>query len=961
MRSGISVWKRMRDNLSVAIVFVAALLFLILTLSGKVFANDQIVPDDRNKLNEGNLYVGFPGTYVIDEYEEAKALINQYRKEAGDYNVTVSIMGSITSVLSPENVNEVKLSSSLEKCAQVRAAEASFMLDHTRPRQPGDQDSGDGSLSNCDSSFFSGFESLYAYGNMISAVKAFYEEKKTFDSYIQNATTDKSGVKKVEISAQQFPSVGHYLSMILPEYQYFGIGTFKLDGRNYYATAAEFYKTWPKEYEAYGYETMPKDIIVSPAGVTGHVIQKIEANSKRTTLDLSAEDDSFEMGETMILSPTAVIKSVNGKRSKDLVVYGGLTWLSSDDSVGKVNESGTVSALKPGEVKITASCGEASAEKVLNVTKVSLSSASVILSDSVYTYDGIPKKPGVTVTIKGVTLTEGSDYTVSYENNENAGTAQVVITAIESGNYKDSCRKEFTITSAPLENYEIESIPAQTYTGEPIIPQVTVSKTGGAALVQGRDYTVTVQDNTNAGNAEVTVTGKQNYTGTLTGKFTINKVNLETNANVRIATIPDLIYTGSAREPKVLITYLTDELNLETDYSVEYSENTNAGNAVAIVKGLGNYEGSRKLTFKINPAELTKLEGISSKVYSGAELSQDNLIVKAGDLTVGKTDYSVEYTNNVDVGTAEVSVVGKGNFIGTCTGTFSVLPANLSDGNISGLTDKEYSGLQIKEIPLVSVNGRTLNNNTDYTLTYDGDLVNAGIIKVTATGKGNYTGELVQTYSIQPRDIFGEANIKEIESVTYTGQPHTPETIVKIGENTLVRDADYEVSYVDNIDAGSASVVVTGIGNYTGTAEQVFTISPADLTEAEITPQACIYTGAPVTAVLSVHLNGAELQETTDYTVSYVSGQDYTKTGQPAVKVVGCGNYTGEKETAINISPADISTVIVSAPDQTWTGSELRPAVTVKLNGRVLPAEDYTVEYHQAHLQFFRGLLQMRR
>jgi hypothetical protein len=63
------------------------------------------------------------------------------------------------------------------------------------------------------------------------------------------------------------------------------------------------------------------------------------------------------------------------------------------------------------------------------------------------------------------------------------------------------------------------------------------------------------------------------------------------------------------------------------------------------------------------------------------------------------------------------------------------------------------------------------------------------------------------------------------------------------------------------------------------------------------------------------------------------------------VKVVGCGNYTGEKETAINISPADISTVIVSAPDQTWTGSELRPAVTVKLNGRVLPAEDYTVEY----------------
>ena len=165
---------------------------------------------------------------------------------------------------------------------------------------------------------------------------------------------------------------------------------------------------------------------------------------------------------------------------------------------------------------------------------------------------------------------------------------------------------------------------------------------------------------------------------------------------------------------------------------------------------------------------------------------------------------------------------------------------------------------------------------------------------------------------------------------------------------TLIGGTDYEVSYPDTsgyTNPGTYSVRVTGKGNYTGTAEQVFTISPADLTEAEITPQACIYTGAPVTAVLSVHLNGAELQETTDYTVSYDPGQDYTKTGQPAVKVVGCGNYTGEKETAINILPADISTVIVSAPDQTWTGSELRPAVTVKLNGRVLPAEDYTVEY----------------
>ena len=859
-----------------------------------------------------------------------------------------------------------------------------------------------------------------------------------------------------------------------------------------------------------------------------------------------------------------------------MAVYGGIRWSGSNDSAGTVSELGIVSALQPGELTIAASCGDISAEKKLTVTKVSLASASVILSDTAFTYNGSEKRPDVaSVTVKGDTLKEGSDYTVSYDNNVNAGSAKVVIAAVDSGNYKDFCEKTFTIERASIDGYRIGGISDQTYTGEPVIPQVTVSDSQETALVQGTDYTVAAENNINAGIAEVTITGTGNYTGILTGKFKISRVNLKTNDNISTGSLPALTYTGFAAEPEVSITYMNKDLIRGTDYSVTYSKNTNAGSALAVVEGMGNYEGTLELPFTISPAKLTALDGLSSRVYSGIEKTQDSLIVKAGELTAEKTGYSVEYTNNVNAGTATVRVIGNGNYTGMLTGefeiakvpmsdceievpeqiytgdilsaaitvigvegkelsteeyqisgdasgigaadytfqitadetsnytgsvektftikpavisgctvtipeqsytgqaltpavtvslgdrvltymteytvdyedninagnakvvvrgtgnytghaegnfriaprqisdvdvtkgaapiytgdpvtvplilkyggktletekdytnsysnnikagentaditingignftgtrevTFSILPEDLSDGSMSELADQVYSGLEIKETPVISIQGKTLDADTDYTVQYAGDLVNAGTITVTVAGTGNYTGRLIQTYSILPVDISVEGRISEIGSVTYTGHPFTPDTAVMVGNHTLEKETDYEVSYINNTEAGSATVVVTGKGNYSGTAEQAFTIDPANLADDEIsiTTQDYIYTGTPVTVILSVCRNGLALQEAEDYTVSYNPEQDLTNAGRISLKAVGCGNYTGEKEAAVVISPADISSAIVTAPDQIWTGSELRPDVTVMLNGQVLPEADYTVEY----------------
>ena len=146
---------------------------------------------------------------------------------------------------------------------------------------------------------------------------------------------------------------------------------------------------------------------------------------------------------------------------------------------------------------------------------------SVRLSDSSLTYDGTEKRPGVSVFHEEKNLREGLDYTVAYFDNVNVGTARVMIFGIDG--YTGSQTVTFRIVPANIAEASLRlSQSSYAYDGTPKTPAVTVVL-GDKFLASGTDYTVTYSNNTNPGIAKVTVTGKENYWGSLSTTFEVRK------------------------------------------------------------------------------------------------------------------------------------------------------------------------------------------------------------------------------------------------------------------------------------------------------------------------------------------------------------------------------------------------------------------------------------------------------
>lgn len=134
------------------------------------------------------------------------------------------------------------------------------------------------------------------------------------------------------------------------------------------------------------------------------------------------------------------------------------------------------------------------------------------------TFTGSAIEPEIIVTDGENTLTIGTDYTVSYSDNTNVGTAKATITGI--GNYSGTVEKTFSINAKALTAANVSDIAVQTYTGSAITPEITVTD-GENTLTLGTDYTVSYSDNINAGTATAKITGKGNYSGTVEKTFTI--------------------------------------------------------------------------------------------------------------------------------------------------------------------------------------------------------------------------------------------------------------------------------------------------------------------------------------------------------------------------------------------------------------------------------------------------------
>ncbi len=290
--------------------------------------------------------------------------------------------------------------------------------------------------------------------------------------------------------------------------------------------------------------------------------------------------------------------------SEELVIYGKTgSYAEIYAKVNNIKFSSTGAALNPFERK-------------------TISSNNVALSQNSYIYDGTAKKPMATVKDGTAALKEGTDYTVTYSNNINVGTAKVTITG--KGYYTGVVTKEFTITNATPPEQERKALSQCTvmlnnssyiYDGTAKTPTVTV-KDGTTALKEGTDYTVTYSNNINVGTAKATVTGKGNYTGAVTKEFTITKAaqgqGIKEISQCKVTlSKSSYAYDGKVKKPTATVKDGTVTLKEGTDYTVAYTNNINAGTAKVTVTGKGNYKGAVAKNFTI-----TVKKGTSHKVGS---------------------------------------------------------------------------------------------------------------------------------------------------------------------------------------------------------------------------------------------------------------------------------------------------------------------------------------------------------
>lgn len=240
--------------------------------------------------------------------------------------------------------------------------------------------------------------------------------------------------------------------------------------------------------------------------------------------------------------------------------------------------------------------------------------------------------------------------------------------------------KAFANEAVPLESCTVSDIPDQTFTGKAITPQITV-KDGDRILQEGTDFSVMFSNNTDVGEAAATLVGMGDYVGTVTKTFLVDPAKISSAG----LSYTSKAYTGFRLKPAVTVYAVLDgkkvTLSEGEGYSVVYQNNLNAGEATVIITGRGNFTGTLTKKFKITRVNLSSaaLE-YTTKVYTGKAFKpQAKVRAKVNGKTAVlaiSSDYSLSYKNNVNAGTATVTIKGKGNFKGTLTKNFSITKAN---------------------------------------------------------------------------------------------------------------------------------------------------------------------------------------------------------------------------------------------------------------------------------------------
>ena len=188
-----------------------------------------------------------------------------------------------------------------------------------------------------------------------------------------------------------------------------------------------------------------------------------------------------------------------------------------------------------------------------------------------------------------------------------------------------------------------------------------------------------------------------------------------------------------------------------------------------------------------------------------------------------------------------------------------------------------YDGKAKKPGVTVKLNGKTLKNGTDYTVSYSNN-TKVGTAKVTITGKGNYTGSVSKTFKI--KNNFKKATVLGISTKAFTGKNITQSITVKYNGKTLKKGTDYTVSYSSNKSIGTATVKIAGKGSYTGTITKTFKINPAKQEIQKLTAKSKAF-----------FVDWAQKGSATGYEIQYATNSKFTS----AKKVTITNNKTDTK------------------------------------------------------------------
>lgn len=228
-------------------------------------------------------------------------------------------------------------------------------------------------------------------------------------------------------------------------------------------------------------------------------------------------------------------------------------------------------------------------------------------------------------------------------------------------------------------------------------------------------------------------------------------------------------------------------------------------------------------------ASLTGGQSASYELWAVANYSTNTNVLlyeatwKSANTAIATVD---KYGKVTAVGGGTVSITATCGNISKSISVTVQEPVSISKCTVTLSSDKvTYTGAQLKPSPTVKYGSTTLSSSTDYTVSYKNN-INVGAATVTITGKGNYTGSVSKTFTIVARPVSSLTFTLDPANCTYSGKAQTPKLTVKNGSTVLTTPTNYTAAYKNNTEVGTASVVVTGAGNYTGTKTLTFRIYP---------------------------------------------------------------------------------------------------------------------------------------